>query len=69
MTSTGTSRGGGTRFGLAAIAGLVGLTFLLQGIGVLPGSVMSGDPFWAVVGGVMIVAALAYAGWPRLRRR
>lgn len=37
---------------------LGGGTFLLQGINVLPGSFMTGDPLWAIVGGVMIVIAL-----------
>jgi hypothetical protein len=35
---------------LALLLCLVGLLWLLQGINVLPGSVMSGDPVWAQVG-------------------
>jgi hypothetical protein len=69
VASTGSSRGSGTRFVLAAIVGLVGLIFVGQGLGILAGSVMSGDPFWAVVGAVMIAVAVAYAAWPRLRTR
>ena len=49
---------------LAAAAGGV---FFLQGIGVLPGSYMTGDPTWAWVGGVMIVGGLALAWWARRR--
>jgi hypothetical protein len=30
---------------------------------------MSGDPMWGVAGVVVIVAALVYAAWPRLRSR
>ena len=69
MTTSSSSRGGGTRFVLAAIVAAVGLVWLLQGIGVLPGSFMSGDPVWAVAGAAVIAAALAYAAWLRLRRR
>ena len=69
VASTGSPRGGGTRFVLAAIAALVGLIFVLQGTGILPGSIMSGDPFWAFVGLALIAAALAYVALPRVRRR
>ena len=69
MTTTGSSRGDRTRFVLAAIAGLVGLIWTLQGLGVLPGSFMSGDSTWAVAGLVLIAAGAMYALWPRLRRR
>ena len=68
VTTTGSSRPGRSRFVLAAITALVGLVWLLQGVGVLPGSIMSGDPFWAVVGLGLIGAAAAYAAWPRFRR-
>lgn len=34
---------------------LAGAVFFLQGINVLPGSYMTGDPQWAVNGGIMIV--------------
>ena len=33
---------------------LAGATFLLQGIGILQGSMMSGQIFWAVVGIVLV---------------
>jgi hypothetical protein len=36
---------------------IIGLIWLLQGIGVLGGSVMTGSSFWAWVGGLCIVAA------------
>ncbi len=68
MTAQGSSRGGGTRLVFAAIAALVGLVWLLQGAGVLPGSFMSGDPLWAVIGLGLIAGAAIYAAWPRLRR-
>jgi hypothetical protein len=69
VTTTCSSRGNRTRFVLAAIAGLVGLIWTLQGLGVLPGSFMSGDSTWAVVGLALIAAGTTYATWPRLRRR
>jgi hypothetical protein len=42
---------------------LAGGTFFLQGINVLPGSYMTGDPQWAINGGVMIAAALGLLFW------
>jgi hypothetical protein len=69
VTTTNSSRNGRTRFVLAAIAGLVGLVWLLQGVGLLPGSFMSGDSFWAVAGLALIGCAAMYGMWPRLRRR
>jgi hypothetical protein len=42
---------------------LAGGTFFLQGINVLPGSYMTGDPQWAINGGVMIVIALGLLFW------
>jgi len=58
-----------TRLVVSAVAGLVGLVWILQGIGALPGSFMTGDMLWAWIGLALIVAALVYATWPRLRRR
>ena len=43
---------------LGIILILTGGTFFLQGINVLPGSYMTGDPQWAINGGVMIVVAI-----------
>ncbi len=40
---------------VAVILILGGAVFFLQGINVLPGSYMSGDPQWAINGGIMIV--------------
>ena len=54
------------RYVLLIVGGLmilVGGVWLLQGLGILPGSFMTGQPFWAVmgaiflaVGGVLVVA-------------
>ena len=40
---------------VAVILILSGAVFLLQGVNILPGSYMSGDPQWAINGSVMIV--------------
>jgi hypothetical protein len=47
---------------------LAGGTFFLQGINVLPGSYMTGDPQWAVNGGIMIVIAIVLMLWANRRR-
>jgi hypothetical protein len=38
------------------LLGLFGIVFTLQGLGVLGGSTMTGDPAWAVIGPIMVVA-------------
>jgi hypothetical protein len=43
---------------VALLLFLPGLTFFLQGINILPGSFMTGDPQWAINGGIMMVIAL-----------
>ena len=47
---------------------LAGGTFFLQGINVLPGSYMTGDPQWAINGGVMVLVAIGLLIWTNLRR-
>ena len=47
---------------------LTGATFFLQGINVLPGSYMTGDPQWAINGGVMIVVAIGLMLWANRRK-
>jgi hypothetical protein len=47
-----------TRPVVAILLGLVGIVFFGQGIGLIPGSAMTGQPFWAVVGAVFVVIAL-----------
>jgi hypothetical protein len=46
---------------------LAGGTFFLQGINVLPGSSMTGDPQWVINGGVMIVVAIGLMLWANRR--
>ena len=49
---------------------VVGVVWTLQGLGYLPGSVMSGVTFWAVVGPVVAVVGLVIIarGWTRRPR-
>lgn len=59
-----------TRSIIAVAAATVGVVWALQGLGTpIGGSFMIGDPFWILAGVVLILAAAAYAAWPRLRRR
>lgn len=54
---------------LLVLALLVGLVWLGQGAGLIAGSFMSGDPLWAVIGGVVsAVAALGLFASTRRRR-
>ena len=43
----------------------------MQGLGLLPGSFMTGQPFWAVMGAVFLAAGglLVFAGLRRNGRR
>ncbi len=48
---------------------LAGGTFFLQGINVLPGSYMTGDPQWAINGGIMIVIGIGLIIWAGRRNK
>ena len=52
---------------IAVILGLAGLVWMAQGLGVLPGTAMSGSIFWAVVGAALVVAAVAIIAIERRR--
>ena len=47
---------------------LTGGTFFLQGINILPGSYMTGDPQWAINGGIMVVIGVGFLAWANRRR-
>jgi hypothetical protein len=47
--------------GLLVVAGAV---WLGQGLGLIHGSSMTGNTFWAVAGAVCVVAGLALLSWP-----
>ena len=56
------------RYVLLIVGGLMvlmGGVWLLQGVGILPGSFMTGQPFWAVMGAVFLAvgALLVLAGF------
>jgi hypothetical protein len=44
---------------------VAGLVFFLQGINVLPGSYMTGDPQWAINGGIMMIIGISIFIWVR----
>jgi len=54
---------------LGGILVLGGGIFFLQGLDVIKGSVMTGDPFWAWVGLVMLIAGAALVGYTFVVRR
>lgn len=47
----------------SALLLLTGLVFFLQGINVLPGSYMTGDPQWAINGGIIMAVAIGLFYW------
>jgi glucose dehydrogenase len=53
---------------LGGLIFLAGLVFFLQGINLLPGSYMTGDPQWAINGAVMMVVALLIFYFANRRR-
>jgi hypothetical protein len=53
---------------LAAFLVLIGGGFAGQGLGYLPGSIMTGDIKWFWIGGLMVVVGLALAAAVLVRR-
>jgi hypothetical protein len=49
---------------LGALLFLVGVVWLGQGLNLIQGSSMTGSTFWAVAGGVCVVAGIGLLGWP-----
>jgi hypothetical protein len=43
--------------GLALVCELTGWVWILQGVGVLPGSFMSGQALWTVIGAILVMVA------------
>jgi hypothetical protein len=43
---------------VGAVISLIGLIWFLQGIGVLPGSFMTGSQFWAMAGAFAVIVGL-----------
>lgn len=52
---------------IGAVLVVIGAVWFFQGIGILPGSVMSGQTFWAYAGGALVLIG-AVLGWIGLRR-
>ena len=44
--------------GIGIVLDLLGTIWLLQGINILPGSFMTGQPFWAGAGLVLMIAGM-----------
>ena len=56
------------RIVVAAVLALVGAVWLLQGLGYIRGSVMTGDPTWAVIGTIFLMLAAGMT-WTAFRPR
>jgi len=56
-----------TRLAIGLVLALVGGLWLGQGLGIIPGSFMSGSQFWAIAG-VVALAAGIYLAWGARRR-
>ncbi len=53
---------------IALLLILPGIVFFLQGINILPGSFMTGDPQWAINGGIMVIIGIGLILWANLRK-
>jgi len=55
---------------IGVLLALIGCAWILQGVGILPGSFMSGQSFWAAMGllAVIVGGVLIYMGALRGRR-
>lgn len=59
-----------TRWFIAGALVLIGLVWIAQGLGFLPGSgAMDGEIIWAVLGTALVAPVLAIAAWALIRRR
>ncbi len=47
---------------------LAGIVWFLQGINVLPGSIMSGQTQWVINGAIVVVAGIALIVWNQRRK-
>ena len=57
----------GLKRGVAVLFAVIGVIWVGQGIGVIPGSFMTSDLRWAVAGAVMLLIAAALV-WSSRRR-
>ena len=56
------------RLVVGVVLGLIGLVWLGQGLNLIKGSMMTGQPQWAVIGVVLILVA-AWLVWGAIRAR
>ncbi len=56
------------RLAVGVLVGLVGLVWLGQGLNLIKGSLMTGQPQWATIGSVLVVVA-AWLLWGAVRAR
>jgi hypothetical protein len=54
---------------VGALLTLSGVIWTLQGVGILPGSVMSGVTLWAIVGPIVAVVGIGLLAWGIARKR
>jgi len=54
---------------LGGLIFLAGLVWFLQGINILPGSYMTGDPQWAINGAIMMALALVLFYFANRRKK
>jgi uncharacterized membrane protein len=52
---------------IGAVVAMSGFVWFLQGIGVLPGSMMSGQTQWAIYGALAMAGGIALVVWSRRR--
>lgn len=54
---------------VAALGFIVGAFWVLQGVGIIGGSVMSNNSLWVWIGGALAAIAIAFLVWFNLLRR
>ena len=54
---------------VGGVISIMGLVWFLQGIGVLPGSVMTGSQFWAMAGAFAVIVGLLVIALGLIRSR
>lgn len=53
---------------LGSVGIILGGLWVLQGIGILGGSFMTGQPRWAMIGGVLLIAGLVMCAYAARNR-
>ena len=50
---------------IAGLVTLIGGVWVLQGLNILPGSFMTGDIKWAIIGAAAIISGVGLFAWAR----